>query len=469
MVRPKDLPQPVREHKPHDSLQDSYKSGASPGPCAYDGLGVTVFNRSRKLGFMPQAQRFRYKEDSTVGPIYNPTLSSTAIGISIKGRHDSSASKQSQGPGPGEYNIPQQWEGHGVGFTQGKRNSFGRGTSAPAPGTYDPAKPRIRNAPSAFIGSSTRATGSILSTSQRDCDPQIASLAAMDTALGATRTRAAQIGFAKSTRNASSSIHDDSHVGPGSYDAAASAKHTDRSVHGVVFGSATHTSGGPSTRKVVDPPLIAPPQLNASSQKVAAPAISFSKATYERGLPMSASVNSGSHNASVRAPLSNVSYSQLDPSSKVIPWRPSTAQASRFGTTSRSDQSSVGPGAVDVKSTLGGPQVSFSRGTRSAGARRDPSPGPAAYSPQLPRRPESAAQSFTKAKRQGIPVADEDAAPGPKYNPIVTPRLSIPAISFPKGCRDTRPSTAGSADASYSPVYSHVDKSSHGAILYLTG
>jgi hypothetical protein len=460
MVRPKDLPQPVRDHKPHDSLGDSSRAAASPGPCAYDGYGVTVFAKSRKLGFIPQARRFRYSTEPSLGPIYNPQLPSSSGGVTLKGSRDSKQIK-TPAPGPGEYTINQSWEGAGVSFTQGKRAMFGIASDAPAPGTYNPVKLRIRNAPSAFFGSSARASG-ITGPEKKDCDPPITSLEAMDSGLSATRPQSAQIGFAKSKR--SDVCESDPRLGPGSYDITAAAKHVDRSVHGVVFGAA------PVSRASVEvaPPIPAPPPLNASSQKLASPAISFPKASYVRGLPTTAAADNrpeGSSASSIRPPMANVSFSQVDPSSKVVAWRP----ASSTGRGSRA-QMTPGPGAFEIKSSIGsGPQIGFTRGTRSAGARRDPSPGPAAYNVSLPRRPESAAQSFPRAKRTGLPVPGErEAVPGPKYTPVDTPKAGI---SFPKERRDGRPMTAvcGSLSASYSPTYSHVDKNPHGAILYLTG
>ena len=118
MERPRDLPLPVREHSAHQIPSDG-TGLASPGPAAYDGYGVTRFDRDRRLGiFMSSREHcgiptkrgpMATLKSSTPGPIYDvhapgaATRLSTAIARERRFAADDRERRVQGGPGPGAY------------------------------------------------------------------------------------------------------------------------------------------------------------------------------------------------------------------------------------------------------------------------------------------------------------------------------------------------------------------------------
>ena len=451
-MRPKDLPQPVRPHKPHESLSE--KVWRSPGPCAYVGEGVTSFSKSCVGGFLGKSARFRETTASAaahIGPQSPPPLKSSKLPITFgaPGRPCKGASAPE--PGPGSYDPREIPSTSTISFTRGKRLSLGRNGGTPGPDAYDSVlRKRVRGVVfgTACSNSSTPRQGGHEITAEAPGPEEL------DRAMKLIRPNvSAVISFPKAPRGS----------GPGDSIGPAQYNPSDHIVkpntHGGKFGASRSRMNEPSlTTKGV--PYCTPGSFEIQSTKCHSTAVVFTKAPQRPQTALQALRNS---TESLYLP----SYKQVDKDEKVVPWKLCSRQKNAFGGL----PVTAAVPFVDPKSTLDGPSIGFTRGKRPTLAVPTASPGPAHYGPAPQPRPESASgKSFGRSPRS---TSDhpKDSSPGPQYDPkidVVAP--SSFTTTFGKEKRD-RPASADASPGAgfYSPQYGHVERNPHAAILYLTG
>lgn len=473
-MRPKDLPQPVREHRSHDSLYQ--RSSSTPGPGTYHSA---AFKPSSNTPGFSKAARFkeaisRNSLDVHPGPCYNVGFQDKKIGISFKGAR-SQASVETR-VGPGSYNVAAGTAGHStaISFPKSKRqDATSQVTKNPTPGPdqYNPQKPP-RNRGRAFFGTSGRCTGGLNGDAETAIFSQASppSLEHMDMAIEFVRPKvAAPISFGRPPSAKSRDLREvtTSVVGPGSYNVV--DKYVRPSVHGGSFGSAKSSSNCAALAATDAIGYGDGSTTSKLSTKPKAAAASFGSAS--RGSVF----NAGNSEQSCGA-LYKPSYHQVDPHVKLCTeWKAPRPQP----VTSYSDA----PPLSNPVSTLGGPQVTFPKSLRPSsrpGSTASSSalvPGPGEYSPQIAMtRPQSAGRSFGKAPRH-TGIATESAREfrgdmnyNPKFDLL---QHGSPAFSFSKGRPSSAPSRRAAEETpsglSYNPSYRHVEKGGHAAILYLTG
>ncbi|CUG72707.1 Hypothetical protein, putative [Bodo saltans] len=504
MVRPRDLPQPVRHHAAHENPADRHR--CAPGPGAYHNHAQTSQSMARTGRSFSKADRFRRTHSTQLdllsvhpGPCYNPVLHNSRLAVSFKGgpigqRSSSAASRSDMNvPGPGAYELTsavplsESASAPAISFTKDIREhrSRGGGGSTPGPGAYDvPTKP-FGQKQSTFIGTSRR-TELFRGDDLQDAGPSgpsHASLAAMDKAMDATRPPVTpQIRFPTSSRSgAAASGKGDPSVGPGQY--SAYDTYTRPNSRGTGFGRPSSAVGrmnhltGPSSRLGGSPVA-----FSSMSTKSTAPASSFSKA------PRSSSLGGGGVGAdNTMGPAYNATYTHIDAQVKLcVPWkapvRPSSASNARGGG-GDGGYGGAGPQYMEPRSTLSGPAIAFTKAKRQ-GVHPNGVPGPGTYlgADDTRRRPDSASQSIGRALRNFDIVHDDGSTGGAGGSGggdimvgLAHTRPTSAAVSFPRASRVGRPASApaqrdqGPSGLEYTPCYSQLDRNSHGAILYLTG
>jgi hypothetical protein len=499
MVRPRDLPQPVRNHAAHENPADRYR--CAPGPGAYYNSTHTSQSMAQNGRSFSKASRFRRGESSQLdllnvhpGPCYNPVLRNSQLSVSFKGgpigqRSSSAASRSTLDvPGPGAYQLlsgaklSESATTPAISFTKDTREHRSRGgSSTPGPGAYDvPTKPFAQKQ-STFFGTSKR---SELFDENLDSAPGQSSLAAMDKALGATRPPVApHIRFPTSSRSGGTPRASDQAVGPGQY--SAYDTYTRPNSRGVGFGRPSSATGRVRHCGAASSSLGGnPAAFTAMSTKSTAPSASFSKAA------RSGSVGGGGGGSSdgTMGPAYNASYTHIDAQVKLcVPWkapvRPFSASNSRSGGGGDTGYGAGGSGPqfMEPRSTLSGPAIAFTKAKREGAHTSNGFPGPGAYlgGDDNRRRPDSASQSIGRALRNFDLVHDDGSSGGGAGGSgdvmmgLSHTRPSSAAVSFPRASR--RPVSApaardqGPSGLEYTPSYSQLDKNGHGAILYLTG
>ena len=181
MVRPPDLPQPVRQHESHESKLEQYRRRHPvPGPGAYHGTGINEFSKSRKLGFFCYGSRFspgqldpsdlrtptcREQALDVPGPKYDPKSVSYREAVKFPRASRDVRDARDDNPGPGQYVggeggtnsllVKEYWN-RGVSFARSLRERPQIVPDAsPAPGAYSPVKPS-RHKGAAVFGSAAR-------------------------------------------------------------------------------------------------------------------------------------------------------------------------------------------------------------------------------------------------------------------------------------------------------------------------
>lgn len=492
MVRPRDLPKPVREHPAHENPADRHRW--TPGPGAYHPVGFTSQSIQQEGRSFSKAARFRHQQASNFdilaaahpGPCYNPASRDTRLSVSFKGgtigQRTSSRGAAADAPGPGAYHpsdapLSEVKCAPLIGFTKDTRDhrsSAGGTGSTPGPGTYGmPRKPSARQKPTAFFGSSKR-SGMLGGGDAVDVAPPLTSLASMERGIEATRPPVApHIRFPVSERRDPTSgrgPRNGGDVGPGQYTVADT--YIRPNSRGTGFGTPGRSGRFVSDSQQRRGGVLGgnPTPFSSLSTASSAPAVSFSKssrcssADRERG-----EVGIG--------PAYNASYTQVDRHVKLcVPWK----ALSRPSSATSSASMPPGPSYIEPRSTLSGPAITFAKSKRQDGL-ADGAPGPGTYDARPLRRPDSASKSIGRAVRKTFDVDVDDGCAGSGGADVTLcvshTKPSCPSFSFPRAARGGRPASApasrdrdqGPSGLEYTPCYSQLDRNGHGAILYLTG
>jgi hypothetical protein len=489
MVRPSDLPQPVKHHGSHDG---TFRSNGVPGPGAYGGNGITDHEKSKILGFVGRATRFPKGQLSpsdltttvtrdnfldTPGAIYNPTERATRIPQTFSTAKRMAEDHRRGELGPGHYK-PRAADtvSVAVSFTKGLRPPPHRRQEGPSPAVYTPTLQPTGHG-SAFFTSQAR----IRESRETDDCPPLSALDAMDASLAVTKRKIGEpCSFSRAARfdgaHKPSSDNGRKALGPGEYNVARANSVTRRATPSAGFGSGKQrVSPAAAATQAPHYKLRSCDHLSGHSR---APSAGFSKAA-RRALP-------NAYDTSLPGHLYTPAHTATETA------RP----AGRFGTAQRMQASA----AEKAHAAASGPPtanetaeaknewvqdpakaVGFTKGLRPPlhNISTRGMPGPDVYLPLRPRRPDSAAQSFTKADRSKSAAAEqlraEAMSPGAKYDPdfsLVEKPLALQA-SFSRAARATavkaRTPTAKEVGGggTYQVSYAVIDKRPRSAVLYL--
>lgn len=426
--------------------------------------------------------------DQPPGPKYNPVIRSTRIPIGFsRTSHVSSASASSPKratscplvPGPGDYYTELPWN-KGVSFASSSRHQgqlSNNSNSTPGPGDYLPEKPpkRTRAARIAPPPSVVKQSHKAL----LEAGPKYAPLEVMDRALSVTRPSTCGVSFPKASRGDSSGVGGGSAVKevidglPHAYDIESAFTTTKPNVRGGAFSKSSRIQ---QQRPDTDGRLVALPPADVDSNHTAAPRVSFTKASYSRGVPDR--VGRGVDDV----PTAKY-YPTLDavsPAVKgVVGWgKPPPKGAHSDDGGKAKTPATAGIQYIEATSTLGGPGFTF-------GGSRRPAPyptsaqapvGPGSYNPAAPPRRTAPAVGFPKAKRDGLeavlkPKRGEGSVDGPAYQPnYFVGRPNHAGVSISRAPRKLRLGEGSSGpDALYNPTLSQTRPNGRSGVLYLTG
>jgi hypothetical protein len=510
MVRPQDLPQPVRNHPAHQLPLDG--TGLhSPGPAAYGGYGVTEFDRdhrggkfnsSRDKAMIPSSRgpmelSQRQISASTPGPIYNPHKVQTRLGSAFpRARRfdDAKLQRESATPGPGafydEEHNQSAIDAKHVSSTNGtlprsKRRSLADPNNNPSAAEYSPnvAPTRIHHGGSSFPHASVKQRNARIVAKCETSDAQIAGHEELETAEKWTRPASAArpISIGRGPRFARDLRPGSADIGPGQYDSVTASSKFARHPPMIGFTMGTRAYKNYLTFQEMDREIAA--TGGGTSHQILPSTLS------KRGVKLSprretAATTSGqrstlNNNSSGSSPnLYNPDISQTRPNRNT---GCSFPRANRFGP--REPRPATANASVDeninIPSTLDtshGAKIGTGKRFTMSVEQKEcfHHPAPSDYSPKLPKRPESSAKSISNRNEKiGQLLKEAQITPGPKYD-IVDLNILREPLSKPLSIGRAKRGLLEKKEDSNTPGVGTYDvpsdprkKSSRSAILYL--